>query len=308
MICPKCGNKQPDGTKFCINCGTKLNAAAQNMSRFPQNNLQPPNTYQNVNNGPGGWNNGPHGQDEKFWQKSWVMWVCLFLLPPVGIFLCYINRDRHSKWKIICGVFAFLFILGMIAPKSDRTKTDTPSTVTQEQASNSAADAAEKERIKAEKKAEKERLKAEKKAEEERLKAEKKAEKERLEATKKAEREQERANKEKAEIEGHDYTAVNINTLLADLEGNAARAHRTYKDQYVKIVGGTVKGIESDADYFTLDVPGGFGLTAVQCYPKTKVAREQIYQLYNNQPVTVYGKITKAGEIMGYRLDLLKIE
>lgn len=297
MICPKCGNNLPDGANFCTNCGTQLNAAPPNMSCFPQNNIQPPNTYQSINNGPGGWNNVPYKQEEKFWQKSWVMWVCLFLLPPVGIFLCYINRDRHSQWKIICGVFAFIFILGLITPKTDKAKSDTPSSVTQEQQTKASEDAAEKERIKAEKKAEKERLDAEKKAEKERLKA-----------AEKAEREQERANKERAEIEGHDYTAVNINTLLADLEGNAARAHKMYKDQYVKIVGGTVKGIESDADYFTLDAPGGFGLTAVHCYPRTKVAREHIYQLHNNQPVTVYGKITKAGEIMGYRLDLLKIE
>ena len=68
----------------------------------------------------------------KFWQKSWFMWVCLILIAPVGIFLCYINRERHPKWKIICGVFLVLFVIGLAAPGS-KDKTPATSNTTQSQ-------------------------------------------------------------------------------------------------------------------------------------------------------------------------------
>lgn len=66
-------------------------------------------------------------QELKLWQKSWFMWLWLILFTPVGLVLCYLNRERHSRWKLICGVFAVLFIIGMAAPKND-TKTATQNT------------------------------------------------------------------------------------------------------------------------------------------------------------------------------------
>ncbi len=68
----------------------------------------------------------PEEQEQlKFWQKSWVMWVCLILFAPVGIVLCYLNRERHPKWKIICGIFLVLFLIGLASPKNNNTNTNT---------------------------------------------------------------------------------------------------------------------------------------------------------------------------------------
>lgn len=67
-------------------------------------------------------------EELKFWQKSWFMWVCLIFFAPVGIVLCYVNRERHPKWKIICGVFLVLFVIGMVAPKNNTTTTQTKPT------------------------------------------------------------------------------------------------------------------------------------------------------------------------------------
>ena len=73
-------------------------------------------------------------EELKLWQKSWVMWVCLIFLAPVGIVLCYLNRERHPKWKLICGVFLVLFVIGMAAPKNNTsTTTQTTQTATQTQ-------------------------------------------------------------------------------------------------------------------------------------------------------------------------------
>ena len=58
-------------------------------------------------------------QQLQFWQKSWFMWLCLIFLTPIGIIICYINRERHPQWKAICGIFAVLLIIGVVLPKDD---------------------------------------------------------------------------------------------------------------------------------------------------------------------------------------------
>lgn len=71
-------------------------------------------------------------QELKFWQKSWFMWLCLIFITPVGIVICYLNRDRHPRWKIICGIFLVLFVLGLAAQKNDTNTATTTTTTTQQ--------------------------------------------------------------------------------------------------------------------------------------------------------------------------------
>ena len=49
-------------------------------------------------------------------------------------------------------------------------------------------------------------------------------------------------------------------------------------------------------------------LVHVQCFPKNKEVKEQMLNLSNGQMVTVYGKITRVGGIVGYSLDMDKVE
>ena len=130
MFCPKCGANLPDGTKFCSNCGANVDTTVPNAPQsVPSNNQPVSNTYQQNTNSPHGWNNGPHNQEDlKFWQKSWFMWVCLIFFTPLGLILCYVNRDRHPKWKIICGVFIVLLGIGALTSTNDKQNQKTNST------------------------------------------------------------------------------------------------------------------------------------------------------------------------------------
>ena len=105
MFCPKCGAQLEEGSVFCDSCGTKLESGSSEgrvTSSHPKSGNQ-------------------LGENEnlKFWQKSWVMWVCLLFLTPVGIILCYMNRERHTHWKVICGVFSFIVLVGIMLPDGD---------------------------------------------------------------------------------------------------------------------------------------------------------------------------------------------
>ena len=163
-------------------------------------------------------------------------------------------------------------------------------------------------KIVAEQEAIEKQRKAEEKVEKERKKKEELEAQERELKEREAKIAQEKLDKENADKNDHDYMEININTLLGDLEGNAARAKKNYEGRYVKIVGAVVKNIESDGDYINIDTPSGIGLRAVQCFPKYQSTKEQIFNLNNEQYLTVYGRITHVGEVVGYSLDLLKIE
>ena len=105
MFCPKCGAQLEEGSVFCDSCGTKLESGSSE-GRVTRSHPKSGNQL---------------GENEnlKFWQKSWVMWVCLLFLTPVGIILCYMNRERQTHWKVICGVFSFIVLVGIMLPDGD---------------------------------------------------------------------------------------------------------------------------------------------------------------------------------------------
>ena len=104
------------------------------------------------------------------------------------------------------------------------------------------------------------------------------------------------------------YAEANIAVLLDDAKNNAAKANRDYKGKFVKIVGGFVFNIESNARYIQLEGSDPYTFIHVTCRPKNDQVKNAMINLSNGQQVTVYGKITDVGEIMGYSLDLEKIE
>ncbi len=105
------------------------------------------------------------------------------------------------------------------------------------------------------------------------------------------------------------YLTVSIATMMNDLERNAMVATDKYKGKNVKIVDGIVSTIESDGDYISVENPGAdFSLSDVTCRPKNNNVKKQFRNIQIGERITVYGKITDVGEVLGYTLDLEKIE
>ena len=117
------------------------------------------------------------------------------------------------------------------------------------------------------------------------------------------------AEEEKAAEANREYMEADATAMLNELEANAMRADKKYKGKYVMITNAKVMNIESDGDYFTVSSPNDdLGLTGITVSPRNKEQKAMLENLNNGQYVTVYGKVTKAGEIMGYRVDLDKVE
>lgn len=95
--------------------------------------------------------------------------------------------------------------------------------------------------------------------------------------------------------------AVSSKEMIALLEGNALKAKNTYEDKRVT-VSGFVGSIDASGDYFALDpTRDAFILTGVQVRTSDKF-QDQVANFSKGQAVTVTGKITNVGEVMGYSL------
>jgi hypothetical protein len=95
---------------------------------------------------------------------------------------------------------------------------------------------------------------------------------------------------------------VSADELIAALEGNALKAKNTYEGKRVT-VSGFVGNIDASGKYFALDPSAeAFVLTGVQVRTSKKF-QDQVANLSQDQAVTVTGKITGVGEVLGYSLE-----
>lgn len=86
------------------------------------------------------------------------------------------------------------------------------------------------------------------------------------------------------------------------LEGNALKAKNTYEDKQVRVTG-YVGNIDASGKYFSL-LPSAdaFIITGIQVQTG-KEFKNQVANFSKGQKITVSGKITNVGEILGYSLD-----
>jgi hypothetical protein len=94
---------------------------------------------------------------------------------------------------------------------------------------------------------------------------------------------------------------VTADQLLSELESNALAAKNTWEDKRV-IITGTLSNIDASGDYFTLRGNNEFSFINVQVYIDDSFV-DAVSAFNKGQTVTVTGKISGVGEIMGYSVD-----
>lgn len=105
----------------------------------------------------------------------------------------------------------------------------------------------------------------------------------------------------KTEIE---YISYSVDDMMADLEQNAMSASDKYKNQYVEI-SGRLAAIDSDGKYISvLPAYDDWAFVGVSCYIKSDEQKETVKTLSIGDTVTVCGKITTVGDVLGYGLDI----
>ena len=105
-----------------------------------------------------------------------------------------------------------------------------------------------------------------------------------------------------------EYAKYTVDELIKDLNKNAASAKDKYDGQYVELTG-RLSYVDSDGRYFGIKpLESGLWLESVTCYIKDKEQKENIKGHEVEEKITVKGKITDVGEILGYDLHLDSIE
>lgn len=104
-----------------------------------------------------------------------------------------------------------------------------------------------------------------------------------------------------------EYTSYTVDDMMKELDDNAMSASKKYKDQYIEITG-RLDVIDSDGEYISLFPDDEFAITGVQCYMQNDEQKSIVSGLKKGDTVTLRGKCTDVGEVMGYSLDINSID
>lgn len=105
------------------------------------------------------------------------------------------------------------------------------------------------------------------------------------------------------------YTPVTVGKLYGELNENAMRAENNWNDKYV-VIAGYISNIDNDGAYFGItDTDEAWDFEQVHCdMKKNEQAKSLIMSQNIGDGVLVYGKITSIGEVIGYSVDVDKVE
>lgn len=116
------------------------------------------------------------------------------------------------------------------------------------------------------------------------------------------------ASQEKQEEQAIEYQEVSVETLFDALSNNAMNASDTYKNQYLSVTG-VLGTIDSDGSYIAIESDNdNYFLDSITCYIKNDEQLEKVKSLSKGDKITVRGKVTEVGEVLGYSIDIDSIE
>lgn len=106
-----------------------------------------------------------------------------------------------------------------------------------------------------------------------------------------------------------EYTSVTIEQLLSDLKNNAYNAKQTWNGKHVMITGGKVLNIDASGGYFSIESDlDEYWLESIRIDIPSSIRDEVMSGISAGTSVTVQGKISDVGEIMGYSVSATEVD
>lgn len=104
------------------------------------------------------------------------------------------------------------------------------------------------------------------------------------------------------------YIIIDIDDLNGQLKTNAARASKNYKGVDIKFTG-WIANIDSDGNYISVRGQDRYAfLHNFYCSIKDKKHKEVVINKNQGSKVTIKGRITDVGEVLGYRVRVDEIQ
>lgn len=104
------------------------------------------------------------------------------------------------------------------------------------------------------------------------------------------------------------YEQVGLQDMLDELNTNALRAEAKYQDKHIEITG-KIKLFDSDGKYIAI-VPCGasdWSFDTVQCYLTDPTHKAFLLEKNVGDVVTIKGKVSSIGEVLGYSVKIAEI-
>lgn len=103
------------------------------------------------------------------------------------------------------------------------------------------------------------------------------------------------------------YDVCDIDTMEKELNDNSLAASEKYKGKYIEVKG-KLQTIDSDGKYISIEsTKAEFTLFSLHCSITDASQRDFIKQIKKGDTITIKGKVTMVGELLGYSLDIKEI-
>lgn len=104
------------------------------------------------------------------------------------------------------------------------------------------------------------------------------------------------------------YETVDLQQMLDDLDSNAMKAEKAYLNKYVEVTG-KISNFDSDGDYISIEPvdADSWNFKTVMCDITSDAQLEFLLEKSVGDVVTIRGKVTTIGEVLGYFIDINEI-
>lgn len=108
--------------------------------------------------------------------------------------------------------------------------------------------------------------------------------------------------------ETNTYEKIELQTMIDDLKSNALKAEKNYKNKYVEITG-NITNFDSEGSYISIESlsAGDFNLDTIMCTIQNETQRDMLLEKSTGDTITIKGKVTSVGEILGYTVKIEEI-
>lgn len=105
------------------------------------------------------------------------------------------------------------------------------------------------------------------------------------------------------------YEKVELRTMVDTLKSNALKAEKTYQDKYVEVTG-KISNFDSDGSYISIKPVNAdaYDFTTITCNIQNDEQRNYLLEKSVGDNVTIKGKVTSVGEVLGYSIKIDEVK
>lgn len=111
------------------------------------------------------------------------------------------------------------------------------------------------------------------------------------------------ANSQEATEEKIEYTVCTLDEMNELLDSNAAKAAKEYENTYIEFTG-ILNVIDSDLSYIDVTSGDEWEFNGITCCIMNEEQENKILEMEIGDEITIQGKCTDVGEVIGFYLDI----